>query len=59
MDLLARALDCGMLGWVGIRAPSSKDLGMEVDSWTRVVSHAAPTAYLTAHKYVWCDIWAP
>lgn len=59
MDLLARALDCGMLGWAGIRAPSSKDLGMEVGSWTLVVGHAAPTAYLTAHKYVWCDNWAP
>lgn len=36
MDFLARALDCGMLGWASIRALSSNYLGMEVGSWTVV-----------------------
>lgn len=27
LDLRVRALDCGMLGWAGIRAPGSKDSG--------------------------------
>lgn len=34
MDLLARVLDCGMLGWAAIHALSLKDLGVEVGSWT-------------------------
>lgn len=46
MDLLVRALDCGVLGWAGIHAPGSKDSGR---SGLRDVAGPCGVA---SHKYV-------
>ena len=42
MDLLVRALDCGVLSWAGIHAVSSKDWGMEVGSRTVAAGPCSP-----------------